>query len=87
MLHNTAGITWHGGSTPGRSIPLTSFYIAHPGADTAATINAQLDAGKNLLLTPGIYELTEPIRVTRARHSRDGPRLRHAAPHATAQPP
>ncbi len=33
--------------------------------DTAASINAQLAAGKNLLLTPGIYDLTEPIRVTR----------------------
>ena len=42
------------------------FYIAHAGTDTAATINAQLKAGKNLLLTPGIYKLSEPIRVTRA---------------------
>jgi len=29
-------------------------------------MNAALAAGKNLLLTPGIYELTEPIHVTRA---------------------
>jgi hypothetical protein len=41
------------------------FYIAHPGADTAATLNAQLAKGKNLLFTPGIYELSEPIRITR----------------------
>ena len=33
--------------------------------DTAATINAALAKGKNLLLTPGIYKLTEAIRVTR----------------------
>lgn len=59
------GVTWHGGSTPGRSIPLDRFYIAHAGADTAAAINAQLASGKNLLFTPGIYELSEPIRVTR----------------------
>ncbi len=52
------------GTTPGRSIPLDRFYIAHPG-DTAAAINAQLAGGKHLLFTPGIYELTEPIRVTR----------------------
>ena len=62
---NTAGITWHSGNTPGKSIPLDRFYIAHAGTDTAATINAQLAAGKHLLLTPGIYDLTEPIRVTR----------------------
>ena len=62
---NSQGITWHGGSTPGRSIPLTQFYIARPDKDTATTINAQLAKGKNLLLAPGIYDLTEPIRVTR----------------------
>jgi hypothetical protein len=62
---NSQGITWHGGSTPGRVISLRDFYIAQPDKDTAATMNAQLAKGKNLLLTPGIYDLTEPIRVTR----------------------
>jgi len=62
---NSAGITWHGGLTPGRSIPMGLFFIAHPG-DSAAAVNAQLAHGKNLLLTPGVYDLTEPIRVTRA---------------------
>jgi len=64
LRHDSSGITWRGGSTPGRSIPLNSFFIAHPG-DAAAVINTQLATGKNLLFTPGIYELTEPIRVTR----------------------
>ena len=63
---DTAGITWQGGSTPGRSIALSRFYIARPDRDTAASINAQLARGKHLLLMPGIYDLTEPIRVTRA---------------------
>ena len=65
LLRDSAGITWRGGSTPGKSIPLSRFYIAHAGVDTAATINAQLHAGKNLLLTPGIYQLTDAIRVSR----------------------
>jgi hypothetical protein len=65
LAANTAGITWHAGSTPGKSIPIGQFYIAHPGSDTAAIVNDQLAKGKNLLFTPGIYELTEPIRVTR----------------------
>jgi hypothetical protein len=65
LRRDTSGITWHSGTTPGRDIPLTRFYIAHPG-DTAASINAQLAQGKHLLLAPGIYELTEPIRVERA---------------------
>jgi hypothetical protein len=62
---NSVGITWHGGSTPGRSIPISHFYIAHAGVDTAVTINTQLEKGKDLLFTPGIYELTSAIRVTR----------------------
>jgi hypothetical protein len=64
LRRDSAGVSWRAGSTPGRSIPLDRFYIAHPG-DTAAAINAQLEAGKNLLFTPGIYELAEAIRVTR----------------------
>jgi len=65
LVRDTSGITWRAGATPGKSIPLSRFYIAHAGADGAETMNAALDAGKSLLLTPGIYELTEPIRVTR----------------------
>ena len=65
LVANSSGITWHGGTTPGKSISLEKFYIAHPGTDTAATMNEQLAKGKHLLLTPGNYELTEPIRVTR----------------------
>lgn len=61
---DSIGITWRGGSTPGRLISIDHFYIAHPAVDTAASINAQLAKGKDLLLTPGNYELSEPIRVT-----------------------
>jgi len=66
LQKNTSGITWGRGATPGKSIPLKEFYIAHAGTDTAATMNAQLAAGKHLLLTPGIYDLAEPIRIDRA---------------------
>ncbi len=64
LLRNSTGITWHAGAVVGKWIPLTKFYLAHPGVDTAATINAQLAHGKDLIFTPGIYELTEPIHVT-----------------------
>lgn len=65
LRKNSVGITWHDGTTPGRSIPIDQFYFAKPDHDTAATINAQLAAGKNLILTPGIYRLSEPIQVSR----------------------
>jgi hypothetical protein len=61
---DSSGITWHGASTPGKTVPIAQFYIAHPTRDNAATINAQLAKGKNLLLTPGIYDLTEAIHIT-----------------------
>jgi hypothetical protein len=65
LQRNSSGISWHAGSTVGESIPIGKFYIARPKVDTAATINAQLSKGKNLLLTPGVYELTDAIHVTR----------------------
>lgn len=64
LRRDSIGITWRRGETPGETIPIARFYIAHPSVDTAETINAQLALGKNLILTPGIYELSSPIRVT-----------------------
>jgi len=66
LRKDSAGVTWRGGSTPGRDIPLSKFYIAQAGKDSAAKMNEELAKGKNLLLTPGIYDLDEPIKVTRA---------------------
>ncbi|MFC1443416.1 RICIN domain-containing protein [Streptacidiphilus sp. N1-10] len=63
---NSSGSTWSAtGNTAGTSLPISQFYIAKP-TDTAATINAALAAGQNLLFTPGVYHLTDTIRVTRA---------------------
>jgi hypothetical protein len=65
LLTDSVGITWRGGETAGETIPIKRFYIASPGVDTAETINAELARGKDLILTPGIYELAAPIQVTR----------------------
>jgi hypothetical protein len=65
LRSNTSGITWGAGQTAGTAIAIDQFYIAHAGVDTAATINAALAAGKHLLVTPGVYDLTDTIRVTR----------------------
>jgi hypothetical protein len=64
LRSDSAGITWRGGETAGETIPLSRFYIARPDVDTAETINAQLANGKNLIFTPGIYDLIAPVRVT-----------------------
>ncbi len=62
---NTSGTTWANGTTPGTSLSINSFYIASP-SDTAATINSALSSGKNLILTPGVYNLSQSINVTNA---------------------
>ena len=53
------------GGDAGRVLPLDAFYIAHAGSDTAQSLNAALAAGRNLLLTPGTYELDGALHVTR----------------------
>ncbi len=60
------GTTWANSPTPGVSIPINQFYLAQPGVDNAGTINAALNAGQHLILTPGIYHLTNSILVTHA---------------------
>jgi hypothetical protein len=62
--HNSSGTTWANGPTPGSSIPMDKFFIANP-TDSAATINKALRRGKNLLLTPGVYQLDRSLEVTR----------------------
>jgi hypothetical protein len=59
---NTAGTTWTAGTTAGRTIPLSDFYVAKP-TDSVQTINFNLLIGKNLLLTPGVYDIARSIEV------------------------
>jgi hypothetical protein len=61
---NSSGTTWANGPTPGSSIPISKFFIAQP-TNSAAQINAALFAGKNLIFTPGIYNLNQTLLVTR----------------------
>ncbi|MDP9987026.1 adenylyl cyclase [Arthrobacter sp. FW306-05-C] len=65
VRQDSAGTTWENGPTEGRSIPLADFYIATPG-DSVQAINSQLARGKNLLLTPGVYDVDRSIEVKRA---------------------
>ncbi len=65
LRRDSVGISWDNGVfTPGKTLPISRFFIARPG-DTAAQINAQLAAGKHLLFTPGEYLLTQTLNVTR----------------------
>jgi hypothetical protein len=63
--NGSRGVTWKSGATAGKSLPIDRFLIARADKDDAAGINAALDAGKHVILTPGIYHLDQSIRVTR----------------------
>jgi hypothetical protein len=59
---NTSGVSWAGGLTPGRTVPLRDFFIARP-SDSVQAIDEALSRGKNLLLTPGVYDIARSIEV------------------------
>ena len=62
---DTSGTTWGVAMTAGRTIALGDFFVASP-SDSVHTINNQLARGRNLLLTPGVYEVGQSIAVKRA---------------------
>ena len=64
VQHDSMGTTWGAGTAPGSSISIDEFFIARP-SDSVASINRALRRGKNLILTPGIYQLDRTIEVTR----------------------
>ena len=62
LSKSSAGATWPNNS--GTSVPLSRFYVAHPG-DSAARINTALAQGLNLFFTPGVYQLDQTLKVDR----------------------
>jgi hypothetical protein len=62
---NSVGTSWADGHTAGTSLPMSSFFVAHPG-DPIARINSALAQGKNLLMTPGVYDVAQSIAIKRA---------------------
>ncbi|MDX3071035.1 hypothetical protein [Streptomyces sp. MI02-7b] len=62
---NSRGVSWAGGITPGRTVPIGDFFVATP-SDSVHDMNKALSQGKNLLLTPGVYDIASTIRIKRA---------------------
>lgn len=63
VQHNSTGPTWTGGSQAGTSLPIDQFFIASPDTPEAL-INLALARGKDLILTPGVYDVASPIEVS-----------------------
>jgi hypothetical protein len=60
---NSRGTSWENGN-PGTSVSLADFFVVKPGTPVT-TINAALAQGKHLLLTPGVHQVDDTIRITR----------------------
>ncbi|MBN2658172.1 MAG: coagulation factor 5/8 type domain-containing protein [Spirochaetales bacterium] len=59
------GVTWKGEKEKGEWISLDRCFIAFPEQHSAEQINEALAEGFHLILTPGIYRIDEPLKVTR----------------------
>ena len=64
VQHGSSGPSWTGGQEAGTALPLSKFFVAGPSTPTLA-ITAALALGKDLILTPGVYDLNQPIVVSR----------------------
>jgi hypothetical protein len=64
VQHNSVGPSYASGTEAGSSIPIRRFFIASPSTPVLA-INIALLLGQNLILTPGVYKLDQPIVVSR----------------------
>lgn len=62
LQENTQGVSWGNGGTPGKSLSINQFLIAFPNTPVK-TINDALKKGKNLIFTPGTYDLNETIEI------------------------
>ncbi len=62
VQHNSSGPSWASGQEAGTSIPLSKFFVANPGTPVSA-MTAAMAQGQNLILTPGVYHLDQPIVV------------------------
>jgi len=65
VQHGSSGPSWAGGPQAGTSLPLSKFFVASPSTSVGA-IDGALLLGKDLLLTPGVYDLNQSIAVSRA---------------------
>ncbi len=64
VQRNSSGPAWAGGTEAGSSVPLSKFFVASPDTSVLA-INVALALGRDLILTPGVYNLGQPIVVSR----------------------
>jgi hypothetical protein len=63
LKKNSSGPDWLNGVKVEKTLSLDKFYITRPEFDSSETINSALKKGKNLLITPGRYFLSQSLKV------------------------
>ncbi len=63
VRHGSVGPDYASGAAPGYSLPISRFFVASPSTPVWQ-INAALAFGRDLILTPGVYDLPQTIFVT-----------------------
>lgn len=66
LKKNTRGVDWAVSNQTVRTVSIDEFYMAKPDVDNAVSINKALNKGKHILFTPGIYTLSESIKIKRS---------------------
>ena len=61
--HGSSGPSWASGQGPGTTVPLSKFFVASPDTPASA-MTAAMARGQNLILSPGVYHLDQPIVIT-----------------------
>ncbi|MFH0759487.1 MAG: coagulation factor 5/8 type domain-containing protein [Bacteroidota bacterium] len=61
---NSAGPSWENHQVDPKTLKIEDFYIAIPGVDDSRSMNQALKEGRNLLITPGIYNLESSLKVS-----------------------
>jgi hypothetical protein len=62
LRSNSQGVDW----SVGQQIDFSEVFVADAERDDASAINAKLDEGLHVVLAPGIYQLSEPLRLSHA---------------------
>jgi hypothetical protein len=63
LKNGSQGTSWAGTPDPVTTLPINQFYIAKAATDTADSLNAALQQGYHLIMTPGIYHLASSLEV------------------------
>lgn len=66
LKKDSQGPSWSGAPPAATTLPINQFYIAKAATDTADSLNAALQQGYHLILTPGVYHLASSLQVSYA---------------------